>query len=167
MTNLTARYLIEDGLRANAFMARTVSAHCLFIMDVYDAKALLPACMEENYFEAKALAAKTSYFESKNVLIADDNGNAEKSFGKWLALQKHDVRAVNSLHAWREAVNWKQSELLEDIDALEQVKNPAAKGYLDATIHRKEAEYLELSKLRHELDKAMDEVKQNRKEVAA
>lgn len=102
------------------FMKLTIDAHNLQVWNLGDAANLLPG--EGSYQRAKKFAETTNYFERKDVLIPDKNyvypplSSLAKSFEKWLALQEHDVRAVNSLYQWRRAVELAHYELTDQDD---------------------------------------------------
>lgn len=145
------------------FMARTIESHALSLQTFEDVKHLL---REPNYFEAKRIFARGSYFESMDILVADEQyvyppqSAFVKSFEKWLALQKHDVKAVNSLHEWRKATRIAETEVDDDIYELEQMTlSPALQIHVDKVLARKRDEAAKLAALRHDLGDAIDRVR--------
>lgn len=159
------------------FMERTIKAHCLSPISLKEARSFLPARAEENYFEACRLAATTDYFERSDCIVSDGNDypiyellkkslgymtpeSLKKSFDKWLAIQKHDVKAVNSLHEWAKALELAELELGEDIYDLEQMAlSPALRIHVDKVLARKEAEHEQLMLLRHRIGFVIDQIK--------
>lgn len=145
------------------FMRRTIESHALPMLTLYDASNLL---REPNYFEAKRIAARGSYFESMDILVSDNNfvrppqSAFVKSFDKWLAIQKHDVNAVNSLYEWRKAVRIAEIQTEEDIYDMEQLAlSPALQIHVEKMLARKRDEAAKLTTLRHELEDAIERVK--------
>ena len=115
---------------------------------------------------ARYLRDNTDWYEKKGYLVSENDyfypslKHFAKSFEKWLALQKHDVKAVNSLHEWHEAVVDKYFDVAAEIYELETAEVPPAfKAYLDAALEKKEAEFKDLIQLRGDLSKAIDKVK--------
>lgn len=115
---------------------------------------------------ARFLRKKTDYFELKGKLVSSNDWfyppleAFEKSFDKWLALQTHDVKAVNSLYQWREAVDRQRDILHEELYDLEEVAMISAlKPYVESTLARKEKEDWELTQLYHDIGVAIDKVR--------
>ena len=145
------------------FMARTIAAHTLQTMELVDAANYVPG-RERSLLDAYWYAGHTNYFERRNILVTampyNPEINLKNSFKKWLALQKHDVRAVNSLHEWRKAIQLKECELADDIYDLEEMAmSEAVAPYVREVIQRKEAELRELQLLRCEIGFAIDRIK--------
>lgn len=145
------------------FMRRTIESHALQMWPLQAAANLL---REPNYFEAKRMAARGSYFEHMDVLVSDSDyvyppqSAFVKSFEKWLAIQKHDVKAVNSLHEWRKAVRIAEMQVEEDVYELEQLNlSPALQIHVEKMLARERAEAAKLTTLRHELEDAIERVK--------
>lgn len=152
------------------FMERTIESHALPLYSLHDAKNLL---REPDYFEAKRIAAKGSYFESLGILVADKNyvyppqSAFVKSFEKWLALQKHDVEAVNSLYEWRKATRIAEREVDDNIYDLEQVKlSPALQIHVDKLLERKRDELARLKTLHRDLGDTIAKVKATPRKTA-
>lgn len=156
------------------FMKLTIASHSLKQMPLHEAAEYTPGFdnwrvhvgWEPSYFEAKRLASETSYFERMNILVSGDDfiyppfESFTKSFEKWLAVQKHDISAVNSLYLWCESVKARNRELVDDMYELEKLAEiPALKGYVEATLARKEEEHRQLWQLRYDLEVAIDKVK--------
>lgn len=148
------------------FMARTIESHALSLQTFNDVKNLL---REPNYFEAERIATRGSYFESMDILVADKQyvyppqSAFVKSFEKWLAIQEHDVKAVNSLYEWRKATRIAEMTVEDDIFDLydlEQMNcSPALQICIDQTLARKHDERSKLTALRHDLEDAIDRVR--------
>ena len=142
------------------FMKQTMEAHELHVWSIYDATNLMPG-REPNYWDAKEFAANTNYFERKNIIIDPENYSCPPqrvlvpSFKKWLALQKHDVKAVNSLYEHKKAVTEKLYEVYGNIGELPEVMRP----FVESAIKRLEQDVLQLSQLREALSAAIDAVK--------
>lgn len=152
------------------FMKQTMEAHELHVWSIYDATELMPG-REPNYWDAKEFAAKTNYFERKNIIIDPENYSCPPqrvlvpSFKKWLALQKHDVKAVNSLHEHKKAVADKLTEVYCDLDELESLPE-AVRPFVEPTIKRLEEKAWQLGQLRFDLCAAIDAVKASSKAKA-
>lgn len=147
------------------FMERTIASHWLQRLPLINAGAYVPG-REENFFEAKRLAENTTYFERMGFIVSDDSfiyppaESFKKSFDKWLALQKHDVKAVNSLREWAKALELAEIELGEDIYDLEQMAlSPALLIHVDKVLARKETEREQLMLLRHRIGFVIDQIK--------
>lgn len=145
------------------FMERTIESHALPLCSWHDVKYLL---REPDYFEAKRIATQSNRFESMGILVADEQyvyppqSAFGKSFEKWLAIQKHDVNAVNSLYQWRKATRIAEMTADEDIYDLEQMSlSPALQIHVDQVLARKRDESAKLTALRHELEDAIERVK--------
>ncbi len=144
------------------FMERTIESHALPLYTWDGAKELL---REPNYFEAKRIATQSNRFERMGILVADEQyvyppqSAFVKSFEKWLAIQKHDVNAVNSLYEWRKATQIAETTADDDIYDLEQMSlPPALQIHVDQVLARKRDESAKLTALRHELKDAIDTV---------
>ena len=153
------------------FMERTIESHALPLYSWHDAKYLL---REPDYFEAKRIATQSNRFESMGILVADEQyvyppqSAFVKSFEKWLAIQKHDVNAVNSLYEWRKATQIAEMTADDDIYDLEQMSlSPALQIHVDQVLARKRAESAKLTALRHELEDAIDTVRSAKTYVRA
>lgn len=138
------------------FMKRTIESHMLRTTDLAQVTSLV-----SERLNARDMAAKTNYFERKGILIRDFiSGTVDKSFEKWLAIQKHDVATVNSLYEWRKAVRIAEMQTADDIYELEQLaENPALKGYVEPILERKKIECQKLLSLQWELEDAIERVK--------
>lgn len=145
------------------FMKQTMKAHELQVWSIYDATSLMPG-REPNYWDAKELAANTDYFERKNIIIDPENYSYPPqrvlvpSFKKWLALQKHDVKAVNSLYAHKKAVTEKLYEVYGNIGELEELPE-VMRPFVESAIKRLEQDAERLRELRRTLSAAIDAVK--------
>lgn len=170
------------------FMKLTIASHSLKLLTEKMAKELTPSenamwfavtrgeveePENENAFvfasdRTRYLRDKTDWYERKNQLVSENDwlspplSTFEKSFEKWLTLQKHDVKAVNSLHEWKQSVDDKKTEItweLTDLEeSMEAVPNSLGK-IIAARIEAKEAEYFKLALLYWNLDKAIEKVK--------
>lgn len=143
------------------FMAQTIEAHNLHKMTLGDAVGLIPNC-DKSLSEAERYMQSTNYFERSGVLLTeahcDNNVNLANSFAKWLALQNHDVKAVNSLHEHKKAVADKLTDAYCELDELENL--PAAvRPFVEPTIKRLEEQAMQLAQLRFDLSAAIDTVK--------
>ena len=145
------------------FMTRTIESHALQMWSLQAAANLL---REPNYFEAKRMAARGSYFEHMNVLVSDSDyvyppqSAFVKSFDKWLAIQKHDVNAVNSLYEWRKAVRKAEMQADEDVYDMEQLAlSPTLQIHVEKMLARKRDEAAKLTTLRHDLEDTIERVK--------
>ena len=145
------------------FMTRTIESHALPMLTLHDASNLL---REPNYFEAKRIAARGSRFEHMNILVADSDyvyppqSAFVKSFDKWLAIQKHDVNAVNSLHEWRRVIRNAEMQAEDDVYELEQLAlSPALQIHVEKQLVQKRDEAAKLTTLRHNLEDAIERVK--------
>lgn len=145
------------------FMRRTIESHALQMWPLQAAANLL---REPNYFEAKRIAARSSHFERMDVLVSDSDyvyppqSAFVKSFEKWLAIQKHDVNAVNSLYEWRKAVRTAEMQADDDVYELEQLNlSPALQIHVEKQLARKRAEAAKLTTLRHAVEEAIERVK--------
>lgn len=121
---------------------------------------------------ARYLRDKTDWFEHRDCLVADNDWfypqrkSFAKSFKKWLAIQEHDVEAVNSLYEWKLHVERRKDELADEIYDLEQAaENPFLKKLVESTLATKEAEYHQLAQLRHKLNLAIDAVRESKCKV--
>ena len=154
-----------------SFMERTIDAHGLTLIPLHDAADFMPG--ERNYFDAKNLARNTTYFEQKDILVSEDDfvyppiESFAASFEKWLAIQKHDVQAVNSLHEWKETIAQRLIELYDERDDLEAIKYSAlaTSKYVDGLIERKWNEYCGLMKLKSDIESAIKKIRRSEKKV--
>ena len=153
------------------FMERTIAAHCLQCLPLDMAAHFVPSC-EPSYFDAKEYAENTNYFERDDFLVADDNyrypplKSFERSFKKWLAIQKHDVNAVNSLYEWRQAINRRLYELGDEIYELKELRKkitpPALQTRCDEALKRKDEEADALFQLKCRLGISMDKIRREK-----
>lgn len=150
------------------FMAQTIEAHALRKMTLGDAVGLIPNC-DKSLGEAEWYMQNTNYFERSGVLLTeaycDPNVTLANSFDKWLALQKHDVKAVNSLHEHKKAVADKLTDVYYDLDELESLPE-AVRPFVEPTIKRLEEKARQLAQLRFDLCAAIDAVKASGKAKA-
>ena len=137
------------------FMARTIKAHNLFVANLATVSNLVSERL--NVWEM----AETHFFERRDIIIRDFvSGTVDKSFEKWLAIQKHDVKAVNSLYEWRQATRRAEMAVEDDIDDLEQMTlSPALQIHVDNLLARKHSELKRLNALHSDLSDAIDTVK--------
>ena len=108
------------------FMTTTMKAHCLQVWSLYDARNLL--WRGATYWDAKELFEQgRTLFERKDIIIDPENyayppkSALVPSFKKWLALQKHDINAVNSLYLYEQAVRdriWFVQEGIYDLEEM-------------------------------------------------
>lgn len=153
------------------FMERTIAAHCLQCLPLDMAAHFVPS-REPSYFDAKEYAENTNYFERDNILVADDNyfypplKSFVKSFKKWLAIQKHDVNAVNSLYEWRQAINKRLCELSDEIYELEELRKKITPAALqmrcDEALKRKDEEADALHRLESDLGMSIDKIRREK-----
>ena len=143
-------------MKKSEFMARTIESHMLRTTDLAQVTSLV-----SERLNAHDMAAKTNYFERKGILIRDIiSGTVDKSFDKWLAIQKHDVATVNSLYEWRKAVRIAEMQTEEDIYDLEQLTlSPALQIHVEKQLARKRDEAAKLTTLRHAVEEAIERVK--------
>lgn len=168
------------------FMKLTIASHNLPCLTEQQAAAYAPSATamffavkrgkiekpaEEDAFRfsfdrARYLRDRTDYFERNGDLVSENDyiypqlRDFEKSFDKWLALQTHDVEAVNSLYRWRKSVNdqiWLLHEELYDLE--EAAKIEALKPYIEPALARKEREEWELTQLYDDIGQAIDKVR--------
>ena len=143
------------------FMAQTIEAHNLSKLGLGDAVGLIPNC-DKSLSDATWYMRNTNYFEKIGVLLTeaycDKNVNLANSFAKWLALQKHDVKAVNSLYEHKKAVTEKLYEVYGNIGELEELPE-VMRPFVESAIKRLEQDVLQLSQLREALSAAIDAVK--------
>ena len=168
------------------FMKLTIASHKLPLLSEQDAANVAPsegamwfAVMrgeiekpaDERAFtfssdRARYLRDRTDYFERNGDLVSENDyiypqlRHFEKSFDKWLALQTHDVKAVNSLYQWREAVDrqiWALHEELYDLEEVAMIS--ALKPYVESILARKEREEWELTQLYYDIGTAIDKVR--------
>lgn len=138
------------------FMEKTIASHCLSCLTVKEASNFMAG--EKNYFDAKRMAEKTSRFEMRDILVADKDyvyptlENFKRSFDKWLALQKHDVRHLNSLYDMRNATWEKVYDVLDEWEVFAEL--PKNK-YVAEAINHKRKEYFALLDLKNRITKAM------------
>ena len=153
------------------FMERTIAAHCLQCVTLDTAAHFVPS-REPSYFDAKEYAENTNYFERENILVADDNyfnpplKSFVKSFKKWLAIQKHDVNAVNSLYEAGVAIDKRLYELEDEIYELKELRKkitpPALQTRCDEEIKRKDEEADALFRLKCRLGISMDKIRREK-----
>lgn len=143
------------------FMAQTIKAHNLLKLELGDAVGLIPNC-DKSLSDAEWYMRNTNYFEKIGVLLTeaycDKNVNLANSFDKWLALQKHDVKAVNSLYAHKKAVADKLTDAYCELHELENLPE-AVRPFAEPTIKRLEQAVVQLCELREALSAAIDAVK--------
>jgi len=149
------------------FMERTIAAHCLQCVTLDTAARFV-----SSYFDAEEYAKNTNYFERDNILVADDDyrypplESFVKSFKKWLAIQKHDVNAVNSLYEWRQAIDKRLCELEDEIYELEELRKkitpPALQMCCDEALKRKDEEADALLRLKCRLGMSMDKIRREK-----
>ena len=158
------------------FMTTTMKAHCLQVWSLYDARNLL--WRGATYWDAKELFEQgRTLFERKDIIIDPENyayppkSALVPSFKKWLALQKHDINAVNSLYLYEQAVRdriWFVQEGIYDLEEMLETLPESLKPYVQAEMARLEEEELQLRLLHHELSEARDKARKSVKvQVAA
>ena len=95
--------------------------------------------------EPEVVDDKTFLERRDIILVAYPVRTVEESLKRWLAVQKHDVAAVNSLYEWEKATNIALCELKDEISELEEMRtSPALQIHLDKLLERKEKEADEL-----------------------
>lgn len=115
---------------------------------------------------ARYLRDTTNWFERRDKLVSENDyiypplKAFEKSFDKWLALQEHDVEAVNSLHEWKKELDYRRLALYDETDGLEEMAMiSVTKPYVESALARKESELREVVQLMCDIDKAIEKVR--------
>lgn len=154
----------------NAFMVQAIAAHDLKVRALEGAASLL--WNGATYWDAKKIAAEKPAFEAMDVLIPDDSyaypppESLAKSFEKWLALQKHDVKTVVSLYNWERAAERAQYEVLDKLYFLKEEYPESLQEHVTATVKLLEEREEQIAALRRRLRNALDVAKTTPKHSA-